>query len=273
MWRHFCVRSPNRPDQMLFPWLWGSSMTRFLPLSALLCCCVTDASLSHAEADGWDDGLLRITSPRSGDFLEIESPQELKAELTGPDGEIWEYDEIIWTTDQATEWTATGPSIENATLTPGLHELTAEVILPNGDRLAHTIGGVRVQSRYTGTYAGLFSANVETQGIAAPCSGSAVVVVDVLGEKALGNAGCVAGLQGFEIELSFVIDLDNNLGELSGVAGADLFGLFQFDFPAEGTLDPTGAGLDLTFGGDAAGQLLVDGRVVAPRVSLEATPQ
>ncbi|MCO4744764.1 MAG: hypothetical protein KC912_08245 [Proteobacteria bacterium] len=245
-------------------------MSRFLPVLVLLSACVSDATLSAANAEGWENGLLRIVTPRSGDFLEIESPQELQAELTGPEGEIWEFDEIVWTTDQDSEFALSGPHVPDADFTPGVHEITAEVILPNGDRLAHTIGGVRVQSRYAGTYAGLFSANVETQGIQAPCSGSAVVVVDVTGESANGSAACVAGLQGIELDLAFIIDLDNDLGDVSGVAAADLFGFFQYDFPAEGTIEPEGAGLDLTFGGDAFGQLIVDGRVEAPRVSLEA---
>ncbi|TNE87223.1 MAG: hypothetical protein EP330_19050 [Deltaproteobacteria bacterium] len=244
-------------------------MTRFVPALLLLSACTTDATLGLTD-DDLDGSMLRIVEPRSAEFLELESEHRLVAELTDAAGDVIEFDEIVWTTDVDTEWTAEGVEIADAALAPGMHEITAEVILPNGDRLAHTIGGVRVQSRYAGTYAGLFSANVETQGVQAPCSGSAVVVVGVTGETATGDAACVAGLQGFELDLAFIIDLINNDGQVDGVAAADLFGFFQYDFPAEGTLDPEGEGLNITFGGNAFDQVIVDGRIQLPRVSLES---
>jgi hypothetical protein len=244
-----------------------------LSLIALSLClataCTTDATLGFTDGD-FEGSILRIVEPRSAESMELEAPHRLVAQITTAEGEVIPFDAIDWTTDVDAEWTGEGPEIADAALSPGVHELTAEVILPNGDRLAHTIGGVRVQSRFAGTYAGLFSANVESQGVQAPCSGSAVVVVDVRGEQAAGDASCVAGLQGFELDLDFVIDLVNLDGQVSGVAAADLFGFFQYDFPAEGTLDPNEGGLDITFGGNAFDQVIVDGRIQLPRVSLES---
>lgn len=243
-----------------------------LSLFALLLCssaCTTDATLGLTD-DDLAGSMLRIVEPRSADFIELEDAHRLVAELTNAEGEALDLDDIVWATDLDPEWSEEGLEIADAALEPGVHEITAEIVLPNGDRLAHTIGGVRVQSRFAGTYAGLFSANVEAQGVQAPCSGSAVVVVDVRGEQATGDAACVAGLQGFELDLAFLIDLTNDNGQVEGAAAADLFGFFQYDFPAEGTLDPDNGGLDITFGGNAFDQVIVDGRIQLPRVSLES---
>ena len=241
-------------------------MSRWIVPLLCLAGCSTEATLSPS----WAGSVLRIVEPLPASVLPIEASHRLVAEVTNIDGDVVEVDGIDWVTSGDPEWAAAGSLVEDGLLPNGAQELTAEVILPNGDRLAHTIGDVRVQSRYAGTYAGLFSATVDTQGVQAPCSGAAVVVVDVTGESATGDASCVAGLQGFELELQFIIDVTNDDGNLQGVAAADLFGFFQYDFDAEGSLAPEEQGVDLVFGGNAFDQLTVDGRVVAPRVSMAA---
>ena len=63
----------------------------------------------------------------------------------------------------------------------GTHALTIVVDLPNGDRVAHSVAGVKVQSEIAGTYAGLFSVDGTVNNITITCTGAAVMVLDARG--------------------------------------------------------------------------------------------
>ncbi|MBW1881111.1 MAG: hypothetical protein JRI25_05155 [Deltaproteobacteria bacterium] len=222
------------------------------------------------EASEYDGASLRIVSPSSGTFLALEDSHEFSAVLYDAEGIEMTWEEVQWTSSADADWTRDVASFTDDTLEVGIHDITAEVTLPNGDRLAHTVGGILVQSFYAGTYSGLFHSEVTYDAYTVPCSGSVLIIVDPWGEVAAGGADCVTSLMGFDTELSYIFDLQNDAGVLSGTAGADLFGWYTLDVPASGTLDPNGIGLTVDFGGDFMEFISLGGTVEAARVSLDA---
>jgi len=229
-----------------------------------------DSEDSLDEYSEYDGASLRIVSPSSGTFLALEETHDYRAVLYDADGNEMDWDEVHWSSSVDTAWTWDVASFTDDTLAVGVHDITAEVTLPNGDRLAHTVGGILLQSFYAGTYSGLFHSEVAYDQYTVPCSGSVLIIVDPWGEVAAGGADCVTSLMGFDAELSYVFDLQNDAGVLTGTAGADLFGWYTLDFPASGTLDPNGAGMVLDFGGDFMQFISLDGTAEAERVSLDA---
>jgi hypothetical protein len=221
----------------------------------------------------YDNATLRIVTPTSGAFLALEESHEFVAELLGEDGAPLDFDGITWSSSVDDAWDHSGRTFEDQTLSVGLHDITAQVSLPNGDRLAYTAGGVLVQSWYAGTYAGLFSADVtfDYQGtpVTVTCSGDALLVVEPMGEHATGDSTCLLSLMGFDLPADFVYDLDNDDGDLTGTANVDL-GFFQVPFDATGTLDRDAHTLDIAFAGSLATFGDMSATVGTTRVSLDA---
>lgn len=213
----------------------------------------------------WDDARLVVTAPASGSFLPWSEPATFAAEVLDADGAPTGFDDIVWTSDIDPDWTVTGASVEDAGLDVGTHALTATARLPNGDRLASTVGGILVQSAYTGVYTGTLTVNVTYDTYTVGCSGAATLVVDAYGETITGDAGCVLSLQGYEVDSSFLFDLVNEDGTVSGVSGADLY-ITTYDFETAGSIDEDGT-LQGSFAGDVYGFLYVEGGFEAERVS------
>lgn len=220
--------------------------------------------------DPYADATLRILTPISGDFLAIEDAQVFEAELVDANGDPLDGAEITWSSSIDSGWTRSGASFDDRPLDVGTHDITATVRLPNGDRLSYTAGGVLVQSVYAGTYSGLFTATGSYLGIAFACNGAGTTSVEAYGEEITGDADCLVSLLGFDLPLAFVFELENAAGVVTGTAGADLFGLLTYDFPATGTLQPfTGEGLSITFAGSVPfTNVDIDGTYDAARVSL-----
>lgn len=225
-----------------------------------------DTEPDYSEFDGAD---LRITIPSSGDFLSWDEPHTYKAELRSADGSLLSYEEIYWSSDADAVWYNVGETFVDESIDVGLHNLTAEAELPNGDRVAHTIGGVLVQSEYAGTYSGLFNSDVTYDGLAVGCSGVANLVVEPYGELAIGDGTCLVDLLGYEVELAYLFELENFEGELVGTAAVDIFGWFEYAFDAEGFIDPSEDYMEFDFFGDVD-IVQIDGGVGADRVSLDA---
>ena len=249
-------------------------MSRFLLLLPLAAC-TGGAVLSGSDSDefaAYDGANLRITEPGSGDRLMIEEAHTFTAELRDASDVVMPYDDIAWSSSADAAWLPTGATFSDDTLAPGMHDITAEATLPNGDRVAHTIGGVRLQSKWAGTYAGLFSSNVHTQyqnqPITVTCSGAATLMVDLLGERATGGADCVVSLNGNDVPVAYTFELTNEDGDLTGTAILDL-AFAQVPFEATGTIDPDTFELNLAFGGDIPVIGTTDGTVAADRVSLD----
>lgn len=259
-------------------------MTRALLLLPFVVGCTTGISIREPEGElgsihddvvedddpRWDGASLRIVSPASGSFMALEENRTFTAELTDAYGEPVEDVEIRWTSSADVSWQKAGVSFDDADLDVGLHDITAEATLPNGDRLVYTAGGVLLQSKYAGTYSGLFNSNVTYDGYSMACAGTALIVVDAWGEEATGDATCVIAFNGYELEATYLFDLENDGGDLDGTVAIDIGGFYQVEFEGDGDLDGDEGLLDIAFEGDLADTMAIDGTVEAPRVSLDA---
>lgn len=216
----------------------------------------------------WDDTFLEVLYPASGDFLPWGETNSFSARVVDADGQDMGFDEIVWSSDVDDIWAPIGSAFDDDALDIGTHTLTATAELPNGDRLSHSLGGVLVQSIYAGTYAGNLTIATEYDGYAFACSGSATLVVDPYGEEVSGDANCflLLSISGFELELdlAYVSNITNDLGELGGELSADVYG---YELPTDftGTLTTDGK-LEGGFESDLLGVLLT-GSLSADRIS------
>jgi hypothetical protein len=196
------------------------------------------------------------------------------AEVLDLNGEPLDFDGIVWTSDQVEgEPIFLGKSGE-AELDWGIHAITATADLPNGDRLQYTVGGVRVQGRHTGVYAGNMNITIsgEYQGtpIEAACVGGLDFVVDMSGEILEGSGRCTLNLiviGSFDVDYDLGADVDEDAA--SGEVSVD-FGFF-----------PLGVGWDGEFPevdhliGSFEGSVFIGamtGEIDAHRVSLYVDP-
>jgi hypothetical protein len=258
-------------------------MTRLSPVLLLLVACGGEIGVGEIDTDTpdtdppdeeedlsrFDDAILRIVTPRSGDFLPLEQVHTFEAEVRDAEGEVLgEVTDIAWTSNVDAAWAPVGARVEDDTLAVGRHDLTAEVTLPNGDRLAHTVGGVLLQSEVAGTYVGSLSAGLTFQQLPLSCAGSAVLVVDAFGETVDGTAECLARAGDFELPLDFTVTGEHLDGPVEATATATIIA-FDLDFPAEGELDPAAETLELDFGGQVLGSDL-DASIRTTRLNRDA---
>ncbi|MFT7521306.1 MAG: hypothetical protein ACI9MC_003457 [Kiritimatiellia bacterium] len=215
----------------------------------------------------YDNATFRIVQPASADFLPWGEEHTFQAELVSEAGEPLEFDEVTWTSGVDEAWHPSGMAFDDNKIDVGIHDITAQVILPNGDRQTHTIGGVIVQHELAGTYVGLFTSSMSFQNFPITCSGSAVVLVDAYGDAVDGDAKCIAGAGGFEIPMDFTIEAQNDDGELTGNATARIIA-FDVDFDADGSL-PGDETLDMSFSGDVLGSEMT-GRIDTTRINRDA---
>jgi hypothetical protein len=233
----------------------------------------TEDTTPEEDYSEFDGASLVIHEPASGDFLPYGETASFSAEVIGADGNTLDFDDIVWTSDIDDAWTLTGRDLSDDSLDVGTHALTAEASLPNGDRLAYTIGGVLVQSAYTGVYTGTLTVDVAADyngtTYAAGCSGAITLVVDVYGETATGDAGCLISLFGYDLDTTYVFDLENDDGSLSGTAGLDL-SFYTLDIDTTGDISDDGVAT-LSFATDIYGYGDLTGEVEATRVSRDVS--
>lgn len=222
-----------------------------------------DETSDSAEADldaEWADATLRVETPISASFLPLGETQTFKATVYGADGEPKDFPGITWASDIDTDWALLGQEIDDSTLSSGIHALTAEARLPNGDRLSSTVGGILVQSIYAGIYVGELQVNAagdyNGQEVAVGCSGPLTLVVDAEGEVATGDAGCLISLLGYDLDTTYIFALDNDMGDISGEAAIDLT-IFQYGVETAGSLSEAGE-LEGSFAADIYGYLALD---------------
>ncbi|MEX1365917.1 MAG: hypothetical protein AB1Z98_22510, partial [Nannocystaceae bacterium] len=186
---------------------------------------------------------LEIIEPAAASIHELGQPLPLLAQLEDPDGvvlPVTDATEVSWV--DAADDTMLLPALEGtATLAAGVYELAAIANLPNGDRLRSTVGGVRVQTRWSGAYSGDVSLQVE---VALPgggplvlrCDGPLDFVVSLDGEQAQVEDGeCSVQVLGQVFPGSYVIDMDLYSAGLA--FGTAIFAfqtpLGAFDLPLE----------------------------------------
>ncbi len=227
-----------------------------------------DSSGDTGPADtGWpqyDGAMLKIISPASGDFLPWSEDATFSAEIVDTSGNVMDFSDIVWSSDIDPTWTITGTNVVDNTLGVGTHALTATAELPNGDRLAYTIGGVLVQSPYSGIYSGTLQINAAYGTYAVGCAGATTITVDAYGQAVSGDAGCILSLNGYDINSSYIIAYDNTDGALTGTTSIDL-SFYQYDIDTTGTLDTDG-NLAADFTTDIAGMTLT-GALTATRIT------
>lgn len=199
----------------------------------------------------YDDASLVILSPASGEFLPWSEDATFSAEVRDADGNKMDFEDITWSSDVDSAWAITGTNVVDNTLDVGTHALTATAELPNGDRLAYTIGGVLVQSPYAGIYSGTLQIDLSYDTYAVGCAGATTITVDAYGETATGDASCLLSLNGYDLDTSYVLAYDNADGVLTGTSSVDLV-FYQYDIDTTGTLDTDG-NLATAFETDIAG--------------------
>ena len=198
-----------------------------------------DSGLTEEEEALWAGATLKIDAPESGAFLPLGEDANFEASVYDAEGNLLDFDAITWATDQDSTWSLLGASVADATLGVGRHALTASAVLPNGDRLAYTVGGVLVQSAYAGVYAGTLSMDAAYDSYAVGCAGAASVIIDAAGTAVTGDAGCLLSLQGFDLDAQFNLDMENADGDVSGAMNLDLQ-FFEYPLDAAGSVTEDG---------------------------------
>jgi hypothetical protein len=198
-----------------------------------------EESEDETDVTQWDGATLVLEQPLSGDFLPYGEDAEFVAAVYSADGERMDFDDITWGSDIEDDWSLTGSDLTNSSLDIGSHSITAEAILPNGDRLQSTMGGILVQHEDAGIYVGDIRVNItlswDGADYAAGCIGAITVLVDAYGESAVGDSSCVISLLGFEQDLTYNFDMVVDEGDLTGAAAVDLV-IFSLDFDVNGTI-------------------------------------
>jgi hypothetical protein len=199
-----------------------SAFRSFLILTSavsLLTACGGESFLSNGNGDGdedaypeFDGATLAISSPVSAGVYLLDEGLPLEGEVLSADGDVLDFDAIVWETDAEGE-IAVGTA-EEADLNWGIKTVTATATLPNGDRLQTVLGGIRVQGRHTGIYAGNLAINLHADfqdtPITASCLGGLDFIVDMSGEVLLGEEGsCTINLIIMdEMDIGYAVEAD-----------------------------------------------------------------
>ncbi len=217
----------------------------------------------------WDEAMLYILAPESGAFLPMEQDADFEAVVRDGDGNDLEWDAIAWASDVDEEWAYTAAAFTDATLSVGKHDLTASTELPNGDRLAMTVGDVLVQSPYAGTYTGSVYVEItityDTTAYTVSCAGATTIIVDQQGETLGGDSTCMVSLMGYDMDMSMALDATNEESAVDGEMAVDMM-LFDVGIAADGELTEDGD-LTVSFADDVYGYIAVDGTIEATRIS------
>ena len=217
----------------------------------------------------WDVAMLSILSPDSGDFIPLGQAAEFEAVVLDTEGNELDWDAIDWSSDVDDDWAFTAAAFDDDSLSVGKHDLTASTQLPNGDRLAMTVGDVLVQSPYAGTYTGTVYVEITIDYKGVPytvsCAGATTIVVDQLGETIGGDSSCLVSLMGYDMDMALALDAANDDGAVDGEMAVNLV-LFDVGIAAEGTITEDGE-LYAEFADDVYGYADIAGNVDANRIS------
>ena len=222
-----------------------------------------DTGPSEEELDAlWAGSRLEIHSPLSGAFLPLGEDATFSATVYDAAGAPTDFDQIAWSSDQDPAWAPIGAEVTDSTLSAGIHTLTAEAALPNGDRLAYAVGGVLVQHPDAGVYTGILSMTAAYDTYSVGCAGNATVVVDAQGEAVTGEATCLLSLQGVELDGTYVLDMQNDAGAVSGTVNLDLQ-WFQLPVEGAGTLGGGDFATDFTASFNVGAEITITGHIDA----------
>ena len=223
----------------------------------------------------YEGAMIRIIEPESGSFLPWDEDNDFVAVIESPDGDELPFDQVNWQSDADDEWTPVGADFTDDSIDVGRHNLTAEVTLPDGSRLAHTVGGVLVQHENAGTYVGdmilSMDANVGETPVGTSCVGAAIIQVDEYGEMATGDSACTLDLLGyatFEVDHGFEYELDDE--DLDGNAFVNIpFVGFALPFGSDGFIED--GEISTSWEGGVSGFLDLSGTLEVTRITREIT--
>ena len=234
-----------------------------------------DEGLTEEEIAAFEGAMIHIVQPASGDFLPYGEDNSFEAIVEAPDGTVLNFEQIEWHSDVDEDWMVEGDRFEDDSIDIGSHNISAVATLPDGSRVAHTVGGVLVQHRNAGTYVGDmiigFKIDYEGTPVGTSCIGSAIIVVDAYGETAVGHSTCtidVLGLMTFELDHSFDFELEETT--LSGHAFVTIPVLgFELPFSSEGGI--WDGEISSTWAGSILGYADLEGRLNVSRLTREIT--
>jgi hypothetical protein len=217
----------------------------------------------------WDEAMLSILAPSSGAFVPLGESASFEAMVYDSEGNDLGWDAIDWSSNADGDWAFTAASFEDDSLSVGKHDITASTQLPNGDRLAMTVGDVLVQSPYAGTYTGTVYTEITIEYNKVPytvsCAGATTIVVDAEGQAAVGESSCLVSLMGYDMDLALSLDATNDEGDLDGEMAVSMV-LFDVGIAATGSVSEDGA-LEMSFADDVYGYAQIAGSVDADRLS------
>lgn len=222
-----------------------------------------------SETTAWDGAKLTVLSPAAGDVLFVGLSHHFEAVVTAPDGTVLPVEDIAWTSDQSANWFEVGAAFDTEDLPVGQHAFTAIATLPNGATLQHTVGAVRVQHAFAGTYAGLLDVGGTVVQVPISCVGAGLLVIDRYGEEGVGDGDCIVSILAVNVPLHLLYELDfDEAGAVSGTVGVDLLGWFTYNFDATGALDPS-ATLEVAFSGEVPLMGPLSGTSTLERISFD----
>lgn len=175
------------------------------------------AASSSTSGAEYDQARLEILAPESATIHPLGQPLHLQAQVVDPAGMALalDVDEVAWSTDPAED--PSEPRLAglegDVELPAGIYDLTATAHLPNGDRLQTTVGGVRVQARWTGVYTGDATLSVQAQlpngtPLVLVCQGALDFVVSLDGTDAPVDDGkCTISLLGQSLPATYAIEM------------------------------------------------------------------
>ena len=235
----------------------------------------TDDTLEEEEEEEdfsmYDGATLVIISPESGDFLPWDEEAEFEAVIFDADGAPLPFEEITWTSNADNTWAKLGKEFDDDSLDVGPHAITAVADLPNGSRLAYTVGGVLVQHESAGIYTGDMNVGVTVEWEGTPigtsCIGGATIIVDAYGETASGESTCTINLLSyaeFDLRHEFEFEIDEETIDGEALIAFELIG-FDLPFASEGAIGD--GDLLATWGGNMLGLADIEGELDVGRVS------
>jgi hypothetical protein len=215
---------------------------------------------------------IEVFEPMSPSIHYLGEPVPLAAEVRDADELPYPFEELVWRAEGVPQTIAFGLDDE-VELPPGAYDITAIAKLEDGSRLSSTVGGVRVQSRWTGVYEGTVTMILQAtlQGITLPvsCIGSIRARVDYDGESIeLTGGSCSINAIIITFDANYELEAEFEAGVGGGVIEYDL-GLFRLDFDWTGafTEDALLGGWEGEFSFPLVGTLPVTGRIDAPRTT------
>jgi hypothetical protein len=154
----------------------------------------------------YDFAELVVVQPEPASIHLLEDGIPLQGHVEAEDGTVMPVDltwEIARDTLVGNDTAFTGAA--------GIYDVIVSVRLPNGDRLHETIGGVRLQSAYTGVWAGSVHLSGHTsyqgQAVQADCIGPFDFEVGMAGRVLEGSGGCTLALVVTSpLDLTFDVD-------------------------------------------------------------------